>query len=154
MLSDERGNSYEVEKRETQSPLTNQFLKLCSFLGIPPNQILTGVACPFRSDQWNDFSTGQKEAGLKFGKLFWSKVLDEKIKLIITSGGIANKLITEIKDAKIETEKKACWANICLKRYSNSQNTKIVALPHLSRFKLFSRTECRNPLNAIFRELV
>ena len=32
VISDERGNSYEVEEFTTKSPLTAQFLKLCSFL--------------------------------------------------------------------------------------------------------------------------
>lgn len=29
VVSDERGNSYEVERETTKSPLTDQFLKLC-----------------------------------------------------------------------------------------------------------------------------
>lgn len=153
-ISDERGNSYEVEKFTTQSPLTDQFLRLSSFIKLKPNQILTGVACPFRGDRWNDFNSSQKEAGLNIGKIFWSKVLDEKIKLIITLGNETTKLITEIKDSKLEKEINSGWGNYNLKRYTNSKNTKIIQLLHLSTFKLFSRPKCITPLKEIFEDFI
>ena len=40
-MSDERGNSYEVEKEISKSPITPQFLNLCEFLETEPKNVLT-----------------------------------------------------------------------------------------------------------------
>ena len=53
-ISDERGNPYAVEREETKSPLTEQFLRLAQLLRMQPTEILTGVVAPFRSDSWSD----------------------------------------------------------------------------------------------------
>ena len=72
-LSYERGNSYEVEKKITKSPITHQFLKLCSFINVHPKSILTGFMCPFRGNEWSDFNNKQKKIGLDCGKEFSMK---------------------------------------------------------------------------------
>jgi hypothetical protein len=150
LLSDERGNSYEVEKYTTKSPLTKQFLKMCKFINRKPSSILTGVACPFRGDRWSDFSKEQKKAGLEIGRKFWSKVLDDKIKMIITLGNEVTKLITDIKDAQIELTINSGWGNNSLRRYKSNDNVEIIQLLHLSTFKIFSSINCKEPLKKIF----
>ena len=42
MVSDERGNSYEVEAHQELSPITKQILELCRRLGKQPDQVLMG----------------------------------------------------------------------------------------------------------------
>ena len=77
VVSDERGNSYEVEKEITESEITHQFLSLCKFLETSPNEVLTGTICPFRSADWENFLDGstftdeQKRIGLSLGEEFW-----------------------------------------------------------------------------------
>ncbi len=153
-LSDERGNSYEVEKYITKSPITEQFLELTKFIKRKPENILTGVACPFRGDRWRDFSLEQKQAGLDLGKTFWSKVLDKKVKLIITLGNETTELITNLKSANLELEINSGWGNYKIRRYRNYENIEIIQLLHLSTFKLFSRTNCRKPLEKIFENFI
>ena len=70
MLSDERGNSYQVEEHQELSPITKQILKLCRRLGKQPDQLLMGTICPFRSDSWKDLRRDVKDVGLKIGKEF------------------------------------------------------------------------------------
>ena len=48
-LSDERGNSYYVERATTESPITEQFLKFCDLVGTHYSKMLTGVAMPYRT---------------------------------------------------------------------------------------------------------
>ena len=87
VISDERGNSYEVEEFTTESPLTPQFLKLSKFLKVPPRLILTGAFCPFRGAKWKHFSKEKKNIGFEIGKKFWFPVIRKNnIKLIITLG--------------------------------------------------------------------
>jgi hypothetical protein len=153
LLSDERGNSYEVEKYTTKSPITEQFLMLCDFLGRKPASILTGVACPYRGDRWTDFSSEQKKVGLNIGKQFWSEALGRRIKLVITLGNETTQLVTDIKSAQLELEINSGWGKYNLRRYRGSQGTEIVQLLHLSTFKLFSRDECTLPLRTIFENI-
>ena len=94
VISDERGNSYEVEEFTTASPLTAQFLKLCKFLKIKPSNMLTGPACPFRGNRWKDFNPKQKQAGFRLGNEFWSTALDG-IELIVILGDEAKNSINK-----------------------------------------------------------
>lgn len=74
-ISDERGNSYEVERYTTKSPITDQFLRLADFLNQKPADILAGVVVPFRSDSWAELSKHQKNESLKLGREFWAEPL-------------------------------------------------------------------------------
>ena len=90
-VSDERGNSYWVERKITESPITDQFLKLCEFIEKTPDEILTGAICPFGSMDWDFFMNGkvftdkQKEIGLNLGAEFWKEAL-KNVSTIITVG--------------------------------------------------------------------
>jgi hypothetical protein len=150
MLSDERGNSYQVEAHQELSPITKQILKLCRRLGKQPDQILMGTICPFRSDNWKDLRKDVKDVGLKIGKEFWGDVLSQKIKLVITLGDPAQKTICELFDADLELEIRANYQNTLLRRYNTETGIEIISLPHLSRFRLFSRWQCDAPLERIF----
>ena len=150
MLSDERGNSYQVEAHQELSPITKQILKLCHRLGKMPEQLLMGTICPFRSDNWNDLRRDVKDVGLKIGKEFWGQALSSQIRLVITLGDPAQKTICELFDAHLEFEIRANYQNTLLRRYKTESGVEIISLPHLSRFRLFSRWQCDEPLEQIF----
>ena len=157
VVSDERGNSYEVEKEITESEITHQFLSLCKFLETSPNEVLTGTICPFRSADWENFLDGstitdeQKRIGLSLGEEFWLEALN-KINIIISVGNETTNLVVKILDAKKNLEINSGWGNVKLRRYENSQNKMIIHMPHLSRFQLFSRQNCIKPLKIIFNK--
>lgn len=150
MISNESGNSYEIDRYMTKSPITEQYLKLCNFLKKKPKEILTGMACPFRGNRWDNFNIKQKIAGLEIGHYFWSKVLNKNISLIIVLSNEATKLIVNLKNAELDEEINSGWGNYKVRRYRNNKNVTIIQLPHLSTFKLFSRKECLDPLKTIF----
>lgn len=150
IVSDERGNSYEVDRLITKSPLTAQFLMMADFLRVSPGAILTGTAHPFRSDRWTDFTEEQRLIGLDFGRRFWSRILSQRIKLVITLGDQATEVIAATSDARLSREVNSGWGTTRLKRYSTDKRFDIVQLPHLSHFKIFSRMECAEPIASIF----
>ena len=150
-ISDERGNSYEIEQLTTKSPLTAQFIKFASFMNIKPSSILTGVVCPFRGNRWNDFTREQKRAGLSLGREFWYESTKENVKLIVTLGNEATNSINDLFNAKLKDEIASGWGDIKLRRYCSNDGIEIIQLPHLSTFKLFSNEKCRKPLETIFK---
>ena len=152
IVSDERGNSYEVERETTRSPITAQFLKMCDFIGLTPSQVLTGVVAPFRSDRWASLSGLQRRAALLVGREFWSEVLPRSpAGLIITCSDEAAEMVVSITGARLDAVTPSGWGNIKLSRYLAPNGKRIVKLPHLSQFKLFSRLDSAPYLKEIFR---
>jgi len=151
MISDERGNSAVVERETTNSPITEQVLKLYKFIKVDPSEVLSGVLHPFRSDKWCNFSAEQRRVGINLGIQFWKNALDKKVKTIIVCGkGDVAKPVTQLKNARLEKTIPAGWGGQTLDRYLGEDGSIIVVLPHLSRFKLFSRGKCWAPLKEIF----
>lgn len=150
MISEEGGNSYQIEKTITKSKITDQILQLYKFLKLKPASVLTGAAHPFRGDTWDDFNEDQKKVGLSIGKEFWTDAI-KNIDQIIVLGEEAKCLINEIVNPKLELEIPSGWGNIRLRRYRGADGVSVVHLPHLSRFKIFGKDECVLPLKRIFK---
>jgi len=95
-ISDERGNSYDVERHTTLSPIADQALQAFAFFGAEPNEVLTGVVCPFRTPSWGDLSRSQQTRALAIGHEFWKEPLERPdIDLIICCSNDATHAITD-----------------------------------------------------------
>jgi len=152
-LSDERGNSYEIEQTITKSPITDQFLTMCDFLNLKPKDILTGVVSPFRSNNWEDLNSSQKSGSLAIGEEFWRHVVARcNIKIFILCSSEPMNVFNNILDLKLEKKLPSGWGNTSLRRYVGINGQKVIQLPHLSRYKLFSRPECEKYLSEIFQK--
>lgn len=144
VISDERGNSYEIERETTRSPITAQFLALAKLINLPPASILTGVAAPFRTNHWEDLSTIQSITALELGREFWSKpLLRSDLRLILAVSAEAAALAVDLTNATFELELPAYWGTMSLRRYRTPDGRAIIHLPHLSRFQLLSRPASR-----------
>ena len=152
VLSDERGNSYEVERAVTQSPITDQFLRMCGFLRIEPSRVLTGVVAPFRSAGWDGMSRAQKAAALDLGRAFWSEALAAPGRQgpIVVCSDQAARLVVDILGAQHEASFPAGWGNIRVHRFRGRDGQVVVHLPHLSRFRLFGRAPSEAALKRVF----
>ena len=104
---------------------------------------------PFRSHKWNDFSKEQKEIGLEIGTNFWVKAIGKQVKLVITLGNVVTKTLVKELKASLELEIPSGWGKTKLRRY-RTDTLKIINLPHLSSYKIFSRENCKLPLKEIF----
>jgi len=140
MISDERGNSYEVGRNTMRSRIRHQFLRLADVLDVRPGDILTGVAAPFRSDSWDGLTNRQRQGALDLGKRFWEAPLSRpELRLIVVCSKAAADLVVEVTKASPVDEYPAGWGSVKLRRYCAQPDTKIVHLPHLSRFPLLGR---------------
>lgn len=148
-LSDERGNSYEVEAVTTRSPLTKQFLALADRLSFTPSEILTGVVVPFRSRRWLDCTVAQRLAALALGKEFWRQAFEvRQPKRVIACGKEAASVAVELLKADFDLSVASGWGQTKLVRYM-AEGSSVIQLPHLSTFQLFSRSDCAGPLSTI-----
>ncbi len=152
-VTDERGNSYEVERWTTRSAITPQFLRLAERLGRLPGEILCGVASPFRSDRWTGLTLAQRQAGLALGREFWAAALDRPgLRLIMAVSVEAAALATEATGGSWSDSFESGWSPTSIRVGRTARGARLVHLPHLSRFKLLSRPACEAPLARAFGE--
>ena len=152
-ISDERGNSYEVEKHATKSPITDQFLRFAEFIGRKPGRILTGVVAPFRFDDWGGMSKEQQAESLKIGEQFWRIPLSQpSLQWIFAIGAEAEKFVVKATDASFERAAPSGWGDRELRCYKSNNKT-IICLPHLSRFKLFGRESSEQAIRHFLKNL-
>ena len=140
MVSDERGNSYEIEMDITKSPINEQFMKLCDFLENKPSDFLTGAAIPFRSKNWESLNKEQKIAGVEIGVSLWKELLGSNVKKIIVTGEEACKTVLKIKSAELKLSIPSKWGNSYLKKYVATDETEIFSIPHCLQVKHANRT--------------
>lgn len=139
-ISNERGNTYEEERHTTISRINEQFLQLARLLGRNPAEILTGVVVPFRSAKWDVLKPNQKLGSLAVGRRFWKAPLSRPdLRLVIVCSREAKRLVVDLTAATPDSEARAGWGNIRLRRYRSRLGKVIVQLPHLSRFTLLGR---------------
>lgn len=152
-VSDERGNSYEVEQATTRSPITDQFLRLCVLLGACPGDVMAGVVVPFRSQRWACLSTHQQSTSLALGREFWSEPLTRTdLSLIVVCSDEAASIVVELTSAQLVETISSGWGNVRIRRFATADGRRVVQLPHLSTFKLLSRSSCSAPLReALFK---
>lgn len=149
VLSNEAGNNYVLEKEITRSPITAQYLKLCSLIGQDAEMVLAGTVCPFRSKSWKDFDKEKMAAGLAAGTTFWSKVLQRKFKYVFCIGGVTGENISKILPKTESTVYDSGWGNAKIKVDVWGNGTKVITLPHLSRYKLLSNAKSQDLLQRI-----
>lgn len=151
-VSDERGNSFRMERDAHTPPLTEQFLAMAELLDRHPDDILTGVLMPFRNAGWADLNARQREMGAEIGRAFWASALTHPARrIIVTTGGEVEEAVSDMLDASPERRIPAGWGDLELARYATPSGATLIALPNLSLFGLFSRPESERPLRQIFR---
>lgn len=144
-VQEKSGNSYELEHSTSISPITKQFIELSSLLGVKPINLLTGSYVPFRSNNWKKLATDQKKLALSFSRRFWPLAL-ANVKLIITCGNFVSKELVALHKMDLYMEAEAGWGEIKLKAFHNSSGQRLLALPHLSTYKLLSRKTSKEAL--------
>ena len=147
-LEELSGNSYEIEMRTSVSPLTQQFLDLAKLLEEKPVNILTGAYVPFRSNNWRELNTNQKQLALKFSRYFWTNTLSN-VELIVSCGLTVTKGLVSSLDMTQQEEISSGWGNIKLRSFTNTQDQWLLGLPHLSTYKLMSRQSCKQAVETM-----
>lgn len=152
-ISDERGNTYEVEEFTTRSRITSQFLKMAEFMGLKPMDILPGVVAPFRSPTWSGWTAQQRNVAFELGKEFWGPVLRQPhVDTVIAVSDLACRAALDILGARANLDVPSGWGTARLRRYVDRDGRRIIHLPHLSRYQLFGKASCVEPLQRAFSE--
>jgi len=141
------------------SPLQIQVQKLFEELSkkIPCNrnlihESLIAYFIPFRSPRMNDLH--EKDKSIKFAIELWSEIISTmKPKLIICLGDDVFKNVKKlfpVVSAQFST--KLGWGEITADVYKYENDCRIIKLPHLSTFKIFSRKECEPYIDKLLTE--
>ena len=99
-VSDERGNSYVIERDTTKSALTGQYLQLCELMRVSPDRVLCGVLAPYRTKEWNRLRDHQN---LAIGRAFWKAAfrVQSSLKVLVCSGKPVADALVEMLGGKI-----------------------------------------------------
>jgi len=116
------------------------------------HESLIAYFIPFRSPRMNDLH--EKDKSIKFAIELWSEIISTmKPKLIICLGDDVFKNVKKlfpVVSAQFST--KLGWGEITADVYKYENDCRIIKLPHLSTFKIFSRKECEPYIDKLLTE--
>lgn len=147
IASDERGNSYLVKREARHSPIAEQYLKLCHFIGEDPEEVLTGTLMPFRTPDWKPL---RDAPNIAVARPFWTQVLATgRIKRIFCIGRIVEDAVVDLTGARLRQQVPAKWGTLQIREYETPGGVQVYGLLHLSTYKMFSRPECLSALETL-----
>ncbi|MFT3809666.1 MAG: hypothetical protein QM698_07085 [Micropepsaceae bacterium] len=138
--SSEAGSAYRIESwggtAAGADPLQVQIKRLCALLGTTPDEILSGHFVPFRSNAWTELPR-RGEAAL-FGLKLWRWALAQSpADLFVCIGKkVVGDGIASIFGARQVSSAPTGWGDQTFDRYRDARGRRILALPHLGRFRL------------------
>lgn len=141
--SSEGGNAYWTESWGGQvagmDPLQRQVQRLAGKLKAGPQEVFTAQFVPFRSNSWSDLAN-RREA-VEFARQLWAWTLTQSPARTIVCLGkkVVGPEIAAIVGAQLDVVTSAGWGDQTIDVYRSQSGVKIVALPHLGRFKLMGR---------------
>jgi hypothetical protein len=140
--STEDGNAYWTESWGGQvagmDPLQRQVQQLAGKLSAAPPDVFAAQFVPFRSNSWSDLANPR--AAVEFARQLWIWTLAQSpAQTIICLGKVVGPEIAAIVCAKLDRVTSAGWGDQTIDVYRSAAGIKVVALPHLGRFKLMGR---------------
>ncbi len=105
-------------------------------LGVGKNEIFAANFIPFRSPSWNQLP--DKEGALKFGRTLWTRLLARKrARLFVSLGKQSGQELARLLDAPHKCSYDVDWGSHVMDEYAAADGRTVLALPHLSRFRVF-----------------
>ena len=131
-----------------EAPLQIQVRLLCRRLGVRPEQALTGNLMLWRSYAGKELR--YPEAALQFGQKLWHDVLKTaQPSTIITIGIETGSFLATLLDMPTPKKVSIGWGNQTA-RHSTNGKKRLIALPHLSRYRIMDREKSKEGLDALF----
>jgi hypothetical protein len=148
VASDERGNSYLVEREAKHSPMADQYRQLCEFVGKDPEEVLTGTLMPFRTSKWN---RSRDQCNIDVATPFWHQILEAgKIRQIFCMGRDVEDAVVNLTGAKETLQIPANWGKLNIRRHKTLDGVQVFGLLHFSTYKMFGRDQCIPQLAKLF----
>jgi hypothetical protein len=149
-VTEERFNALGAEPAG-RSAIRAQYARFAAAIGVPPDEILTGVALPFRASEKAEQARARGPEAVALGKAFWQPILaNADITLIVAVSSRAADLVVEATGARLEEEFPAGWGKAKIRRYRTADGRLVVALPQLSRYRLFGHPGSEEALRRAF----
>ncbi len=131
-----------------RSPLQRQIRALFSGLNVEPKDVLAGNLVPFRSPDWARLRA--RKNAPRFGIDLWRELLGQvRPKLVIGMGREVTDALATVLDAHDDKRISVGWGNVTGTRAEFATGT-LIRLPHLSRFRIMSRSESAPGIKALF----
>ncbi len=141
--SSERGNAYCVESWGASAPGLDPFQvqikRLAMLLQVRLSETLSAHFVPFRSPDWKSLT--RREEAAVFGLRLWRWALAQSPAETIVCIGqhVAGEGIASALKAAPVASAPAGWGDLTIHRYRAPDGRRVLALPHLGRFRLFGR---------------
>lgn len=130
------------------SPLQRQVRALFDRLAVPPERVLAGNLVPFRSPDWKSLS--HAEEALAFGRDLWREVIDTSgVTLVVTMGNLVRDVLADVLNIQTLRYIPTGWGRVSAAR-GEANGVTLVALPHLSRYRIMDRAESADCISALF----
>jgi hypothetical protein len=121
------------------SPLQEQVGLLFEALGVQPNEVFAANFIPFRSPSWSQLP--DKEGALAFGRGLWTNILTRSprppFRLFISLGKQSGRELATLLKACFVRQHSVEWEPQKIDEYVAPDGRTVLALPHLSRFRIF-----------------
>lgn len=119
-----------------QHPLQQQVRQLFDAIGVDPSDVFAANFVPFRSPSWRDLP--DPTSALDFSRVLWRDLIAKSpARLFITLGKRAGKEIASLINATEDPPQSVEWGRQTISTYRNTRGQAVLALPHLSRFRIF-----------------
>jgi DNA invertase Pin-like site-specific DNA recombinase len=142
----ENGNAYKCERWDDnlpgQAPLQQQVQRMFDVMDVKLADVLSGYLVPFRSPEWSKLP--KRTASIDFGVRLWREVFKQatNVETVIAFGKETAEPMIDILQARAKPkEHRAEWSEQTIDEYRFGSNRRLVVLPHLSQFRLFSRDQ-------------
>lgn len=130
------------------APYQFQVRELFRMVGVHPQAVLAGNLVPFRSPRWAALE--RRQESLAFGCELWREVFAAHVpELVVCLGGITDRALGKLLGAGTATHHDVAWGNVTA-TVRDFDGGRLIKLPHLSTFKLFSRGASKECLLRIF----
>lgn len=152
--SQQLGSAYRVEswggRPVGAAPLQRQIQAMFALLGLRDDEVFSAHYVPFRSPSWNDLDH-KDEAEAFSAKLWnWLKPKLSFDRIVCIGKEKPGRPVATLFGARLEASLPVGWGTITADRYRLPDGRPLVALPHLSSFGLFGRSEGASQLNTLF----
>lgn len=128
-----------------QATVQRQVRALCEWLGVAPQDTLSGVLVPFRAPDWE--SLHRKRTARRLGTGLWREMLDHvRPPLVVALGRPVFDEMTQVLGAGAVRTVPIGWGDK-KGRIADHDGGRIVGLPDLARAPVFSRPASRSALD-------
>lgn len=123
-----------------EHPLQIQVRALFAAAGLEPSDVFAGNLVPFRSPAWRDLPSSQAALDWSAATLWMPLLARSPARLFLSLGKDAGHQIARLINAQKSSSQPVGWGNQKIEEFRDSKGRIVLAIPHLSRYKLFSHS--------------